>query len=59
MKTQKFVSYEKLSKKARKELDRKKRSDWGNVRPVTQIENNKKSYQRHAKHRKREEYLYA
>ncbi len=59
MNTQKFVPYEKLSKKARKAIDRKKRSDWGNVKPATQVEANKKSYQRHEKHRKRAEYLYA
>lgn len=59
MKSEKFVPYEKLNKKARKALNQKKRSDWGNVRPATQIEENKKSYQRHEKHRKRAEYLYA
>ncbi len=59
MKAAKFVPYEKLSKKARKALDRQKRSDWGAVRPATQIEKSPKAYQRHSKHRKKEEYLYA
>jgi len=59
MKTQKFVAYQKLSKKARKEIDRKKRSGWGNLRPATLIEQNHKSYQRNPKHRKREENFYA
>lgn len=48
---QKFVTYEKLSKKARRELDLKKRSDWGAVRPATRIEKNLKAYRRHEKHK--------
>jgi len=48
---QKFVPYQKLSKKARKELDKKRRSDWGLVRPGTRTEPNPKAYKRHAKHK--------
>ncbi|MBR1528142.1 MAG: hypothetical protein IJ642_02420 [Oscillospiraceae bacterium] len=59
MKTQKFVSYQKLSKKARKEIDRKKRSGWGTLSPATQIEEPHKLYRRNPKHRKREEDFYA
>ena len=32
---EKFIPYEKLSKKKRRELDKKRRSDWGELRPVT------------------------
>lgn len=55
----KFVPYEKLSKKAKKELNSKKRSDWGDIRPGTRIEENPKAYKRHNKHRKRDESIYA
>lgn len=58
MSKQKFVSYQKLGKKARRELDKQKRSDWGNIRPVTRIEENPKAYKRHAKHKRRQE-IYA
>ncbi len=54
----KFIPYEKLSKKAKKQIDKKKRSDWGLVRPITRIEENPKAYKRHAKH-KGSENLYA
>ncbi len=61
MKTEKFVPYEKLSKKAKKALDQKKRADWGLVRPATQVEKSVKAYSRHAKHKhkERENYFYA
>ncbi len=49
---EKFVPYEKMSKKARKEHDAKKRSDWGLCNPVTRQEENKKAYRRHDKHKK-------
>lgn len=59
MKETKFIPYEKLSKKAQKELNLKKRSGWGELSPAMKIEKNPKAYKRHAKHRKREESLYA
>lgn len=61
MKETKFVPYEKLSKKAQKALNQKKRADWGLVRPATQVEKSVKAYQRHAKHKnkERENYFYA
>ncbi len=34
-KTDKFVTYDKMSKKQRKEYDRLKRRDWGGVKPAT------------------------
>ncbi len=54
MKTEKFVPYEKLSKKAKKALNQKKRADWGLVRPATQVETSRKAYSRHAKHKNKE-----
>lgn len=51
LKNQKFIPYEKLSKKARRELDQKKRSGWGNLRPATRIEKDPKVYRRQEKHR--------
>lgn len=59
MKQTKFVPYAKLSKKAQKELNQQKRADWGLVRPATRIAENPKAYKRHAKHRKKEDNLYA
>lgn len=42
----KFVPYEKLSKSKKRELDRKKRVTWGNVKPVTRKVESKKHYKR-------------
>jgi hypothetical protein len=42
MKNTKFIPYEKLSKKAQKELNLKKRSDWGELNPAMKIEKNPK-----------------
>ena len=47
-----YVPYEKLSKKARRELDSKSRSLW-NVSPVTKIVKNKKKYDRKSIRRRR------
>ncbi|MDE6087767.1 MAG: hypothetical protein K2G25_05210 [Oscillospiraceae bacterium] len=51
LKNQKFIPYGKLSKKARRELDQKKRSGWGDLRPATRIEKDPKAYRRQEKHR--------
>lgn len=48
---EKFIPYEKLSKKAQRELDRKKRGDWGAVKPVSRREESHKAYKRHPKHK--------
>lgn len=48
---EKFVPYEKLSKKQRRALDQKKRNTWGNVNPSLRVEESKKAYRRHAKHK--------
>lgn len=42
---EKFVSYEKLSKKAKKLIDAKKRTIW-NVKPLTKMVESKKRYNR-------------
>lgn len=49
---EKFVPYEKLSKKAKKQYDAKKRGSWGNVCPVTRCETDRRAYRRHDKHRR-------
>jgi hypothetical protein len=41
-----FVPREKLSKKAKLELDKAKRKDWNGVRPATRKIESKKHYQR-------------
>lgn len=33
----KFVPYEKMSKRKRKEIDKEKRGDWGNINPVSKV----------------------
>ena len=47
----KFVPYEKMSKKAKRELDRKKRTTWQAINPFTHIaDTSKKAYKRHPKY---------
>ena len=53
---EKFIPYEKLSKKAKKQLNAKKRGSWGCVSPVTRCEQDKRAYRRHDKHRRQAEY---
>ena len=48
---EKFIPYEKLSKKARRELDAQNRGTWGNVKPVSRREESAKAYKRHPKHK--------
>ena len=43
---EKFIPYEKLSKKKRRELDKKRRSDWGELKPVTRKIESGKIYKR-------------
>ena len=43
---EKYIPYEKLSKKKKHELNRKKRSSWGCVNPVTRKVERKKVYNR-------------
>ena len=46
LKEDKFVPKDKMSKKAQKELNDKKRGTWGNTNPVTRVQPNKKAYDR-------------
>ena len=43
---EKFIAYEKLSKKKKRELDAKRRGSWGGVNPVTRKPANPKAYNR-------------
>ena len=43
---EKFIAYEKLSKKKKRELDAKRRASWGGVSPVTRKPANPKAYNR-------------
>ena len=49
----KFVEYEKLSKKQKKEIDRAKRATWGGVVPVTKKIESAKIYSR-KRHQRRD-----
>jgi hypothetical protein len=43
---EKFIPYEKLSKKRKRELDLKKRGSWGALNPVTRKPRSPKAYDR-------------
>ena len=43
---EKFIPFEKLSKKKQKELNKAKRNTWGMTNPVTRREKNPKAYDR-------------
>lgn len=43
---EKFIPYEKLSKKKQRELNAMKRGSWGDVNPVTRRPENPKAYNR-------------
>ncbi|HAQ63742.1 MAG TPA: hypothetical protein DCR23_04690 [Ruminococcaceae bacterium] len=47
---EKFISFEKLSKKKKKELNSKKRKSWNGASPVTKKNENKKRYNRKKSH---------
>ena len=49
----KMIPYEKMSKKAKKELDRKKRRDWGGLNPVTRKPENPGVYNRNKERSRR------
>lgn len=42
----KFVSYDKLSKKEQKKRNAQKRGDWGLTKPITKVVPSKKVYNR-------------
>lgn len=58
----KFIPYEKLSKKKKKEIDAKARRDWNGVSPVTRVPDPPGAYKRAAAKRDaraaKKEYLY-
>lgn len=41
-----WIPFEKLSKKKRRELNAKRRSDWGSMNPMTRRPENPKAYNR-------------
>ena len=43
---EKFIPYEKLSKKEKRKLDKAKRQTWGELNPVTRKPENSKAYKR-------------
>ena len=43
---EKFIPYEKLSKKEKRKLDRSRRVTWGELNPVTRKPPNSKAYDR-------------
>lgn len=43
---QRFIPYEKLSKKEKRKLNQAKRQTWGNLNPVTRKPENSKAYNR-------------
>jgi len=43
---EKFISYEKLSKKKRRKLNQAKRGSWNGLNPVTRKAENSKAYNR-------------
>lgn len=48
---EKFVPYEKLSKKEQKKIDAEKRRDWNGIDPATKVvDKDKKAYKRKLKH---------
>jgi hypothetical protein len=44
----KFVPYEKLSKKAKREADKARRTTWGELNPTTRKPENSRAYDRNA-----------
>ncbi len=43
---ERFIEYEKLSKKKQKEINNAKRGTWGNIKPVTKVKPSAKVYNR-------------
>ena len=54
---EKFIPYEKLSKKEKRKIDQAKRQTWGELNPVTRKPENSKAYNRNkARNWKREQH---
>ena len=43
---EKFIPYEKLSKKEKRRIDQARRQTWGDLNPVTRLPMNSKAYNR-------------
>ena len=43
---EKFIPYEKLSKKAKRKIDQTRRQTWGELNPVTRSPENSRAYNR-------------
>ena len=54
---EKFIPYEKLSKKEKRRIDQARRQTWGSLNPVTRKPENSKAYNRNkARNWKREDF---
>ena len=49
---EKFIPFEKLSKKKQREHNAQYRNDWGDVKPTSRVVESAKLYKRRPKHRK-------
>ena len=53
---ERFISYEKLSKKEKRKMDLAKRQTWGELNPVTRKPENSKAYSRNKARNWKREY---
>ena len=53
---EKFIPYEKLSKKEKRKIDATKRTTWGEINPVTRKLQNSKAYNRNKSRNWKREY---
>ena len=53
---EKFIPYEKLSKKEKRKMDLAKRQTWGELNPVTRSPENSKAYNRNKARNWKREY---
>ena len=53
---EKFIAYEKLSKKEKRKLDGKKRKTWGGLSPITRKTKNRKGYDRKNRCRRKDSF---
>lgn len=50
---EKFIPYDKMSKKEQKKIDSAKRRSWNGLNPVTRVAENDRKYSRKVKHPER------
>ena len=53
---EKFIPYEKLSKKEKRKIDQARRQTWGELNPVTRKPENSKAYNRNKSRNWKREY---